>query len=64
MLKWGWDTKKIELMNLDRFGCIEYAYRVFPQKHMLTCKFSKLEMQCPLMSHEMNVIALNITFGR
>ena len=22
MLKWGWDTKKTELVNLTRFGCI------------------------------------------
>ena len=21
MLKWGWDTKKTELVNLTRFGC-------------------------------------------
>ena len=21
MLKWGWDTKKNELVNLTRFGC-------------------------------------------
>ena len=24
MLKWGWDTKKTELVNLTRFGCIIY----------------------------------------
>ena len=22
MLKWGWDTKKTELVNLSRFGCL------------------------------------------
>ena len=26
MLKWGWDTKKTELVTLTRFGCINGNY--------------------------------------
>ena len=29
MLKWGWDTKKTELVNLTRFGWFEYFEFLF-----------------------------------
>ena len=33
MLKWGWDTKMTELMNLTRFGCLAiYSTSTAPRR--------------------------------
>ena len=32
MLKWGWDTKMAELVNLTRFGCKACVYNII--KHI------------------------------
>ena len=62
MLKWGWDTKKTELVNLTRFGCItlyETAISYLPKAKFGINKVL-IDQSILRFNNEFNVVYTNL----